>query len=242
VREGGAEGVKLAIMQPYLFPYIGYYQLVHAVDRFVVADDLTFIKQGWINRNRLLVNGAATYFTVPLKRHAATTLIRDVEIDDGPAGRWRTTLLKTVENFYRRAPSFDEVFPIVERVIRGPFTAIADMARASVRDVCGYLGVQAAIVDSSSIYGNAHLKGQDRVIDTCRIEQAGDYVNAIGGQTLYSRDAFLARGVRLHFIETGLVEYPQFRTPFVPSLSVIDLLMFNSLEEARQLLTRYQLV
>src|SRR5581483_11840060 len=69
-------------MQPYLFPYIGYFQLMHAVDRFVVADDLSYIKQGWINRNRLLINGEAAYFTVPLRRHAATALIRDVEIDD----------------------------------------------------------------------------------------------------------------------------------------------------------------
>jgi hypothetical protein len=237
-----AEGVKLAIMQPYLFPYIGYYQLVHAVDRFVVADDFTFIKAGWINRNRLLVNGAATYFTVPLKRHAATALISEVEIDDGQGKRWRATLLKTVENFYRRAPSFDAVYPLVERVIRGPFTTIADMARASIREVCGHLGVKATIVESSSLYGNAHLKGQDRVIDTCRVEHADDYVNAIGGQALYSREAFLAQGVRLHFVRTGAIEYQQFKAPFVGSLSVIDLLMFNALPEAQQLLTRYELV
>jgi hypothetical protein len=233
--------VKLAVMQPYLFPYIGYYQLMHAVDRFVVADDLTFIKQGWINRNRLLINGVPTYFTVPLKRHAATALIKDVEIDD-QGKRWRTTLLKTVENFYRRAPSFDDVYPLVERVFRGPFTTIADMARASLREVCDHLGVQATIVESSSVYGNAQLKGQDRVIDTCRVERAGDYVNAIGGQALYSREAFLAEGIRLRFVRTGAIEYPQFKPPFVPSLSVIDLLMFNSLDAARELLNRYELV
>jgi hypothetical protein len=234
--------VKLAIMQPYLFPYIGYYQLMHAVDRFVVADDLTFIKQGWINRNRLLVNGAPAFFTVPLKRHPATALIKDVEIDDGQGKRWRATLLKTLENFYRRAPSFDGVYPLVERVVRGPFTTIADMARASLREVCDYLGVDVSIVESSSVYGNAHLRGQDRVIDTCRVEQAGDYVNAIGGEVLYSREAFLAHGIRLHFVHTGAIEYPQFKTLFVPSLSVIDLLMFNSLPDAKELLNRYELV
>src|SRR5262245_60942607 len=102
-------------MQPYLFPYIGYFQLMHAVDRVVVADDLTFIKQGLINRNRLLINSSPAYFTVPLKRHPAAALIRDVEIDGG--SRWRTTMLKTVGNFYRRAPSFEAVYPIVERVV-----------------------------------------------------------------------------------------------------------------------------
>src|SRR5204862_7507391 len=91
-------------MQPYLFPYIGYYQLMHACDRFVVADDVTFIKQGWINRNRLLINGSAAYFTVPVRRHPADALIRDVEIDDGQGRPWRGAMLKTIANFYRRGP------------------------------------------------------------------------------------------------------------------------------------------
>jgi len=227
-------------MQPYLFPYIGYFQLMHAVDRFVVADDLAFIKQGWINRNRLLINGEAAYFTVPLKRHAADTLIHDVEIDHR-SPRWRRSLLTTIANFYRRAPSFDPVYPIVERVLGGPFVKIADMARASLREVRDYLGVSATIVESSSAYGNAHLKGQDRVIDTCRLERATDYVNAVGGRMLYSPDAFLAHGIRLHFVETAAIAYTQFREPFVPSLSVIDVLMFNTQAEARALVTRYQL-
>jgi hypothetical protein len=233
--------VKLGIMQPYLFPYIGYYQLMHAVDRFVVADDVAFIKGGWINRNRLLINGAAAYFTVPVRRHRVDALIKDVEIDDGPGKRWRSRLLKTITNFYRRAPSFDAVYPLVECVIGGPFTRIADMARASLREVCDYLATPVSIVASSAAYGNAHLKGQERVIDTCRVERATDYVNAIGGRALYSPEAFLASGIRLHFLSTQPIEYPQFNLPFVPSLSVIDVLMFNPREQARELLTRYEL-
>lgn len=227
-------------MQPYLFPYIGYYQLMHAADRFVVADDLAFIKQGWINRNRLLINGSASFFTVPLKRHPAHALIKDVEIDV-QSPRWRRTLLTTIQNFYRRAPAFEPVYPIVERVIGGPFTKIADMARASLREVCGYLGISTSIVESSTSYGNAHLKGQARVIDTCRAEGATDYVNAIGGRALYSHDAFLEHGIRLRFVETDPIDYPQFGAPFVASLSVIDLLMFNSQPAARELVQRYRL-
>ena len=228
-------------MQPYLFPYIGYYQLMHAADRFVVADDVAFIKQGWINRNRLLINGNAAYFTIPLKRHPSDALIKDVEIDNAPPTRWRGALLKTIANYYRRAPSFDLVYPLVERVIGGSFTKIADMARASLCEVCSHLGIQASIVESSARYGNAHLKGQDRVIDTCLAERATDYVNASGGRELYSRDAFLAHGIRLHFVCSGEIAYAQFGDTFVPSLSVIDLLMFNSSEQARELLTRYRL-
>lgn len=227
-------------MQPYLFPYVGYYQLMHAVDRFVVADDLAFIKGGWINRNRLLINGEPAYFTVPLKHHPADALIKDVDIDP-KADRWRRTLLATIRNFYRRAPAFGAVYPMVERVLGGNFVKIAEMARASLREVCQYLDIRASIVDSSAAYGNAHLKGQDRVIDTCRAEGASDYVNAIGGRALYSHDAFVAHGIRLQFVETDAIEYRQFEPPFVASLSIVDLLMFNTRSEARGLLSRYRL-
>ena len=228
-------------MQPYLFPYIGYYQLMHAVDRFVIVDDVTYIKQGWINRNRVLINGRPAYFTVPVRRHPADALIRDVEIDTGTGKRWRDPLLKTIQNFYRRAPSFGRVYPLVERVIGGPFIRIADMARASLREVSGYLQIPVTIIDSSAEYGNARLKGEARVIDTCRAEGATDYINAIGGEALYSRETFLAHGIRLHFVATGVIEYSQFDAPFVPALSIIDLLMFNTPEKARDLLTRYSL-
>lgn len=226
-------------MQPYLFPYIGYFQLMHAVDRFVVADDHTFIKQGWINRNRLLINGEAAYFTVPLKRHPSTALIREVEID--AARPWSVGVLKTIANFYRRAPSFKEVYPIVERVLGGPFTNIADMARSSLTEVRAYLEIGTSIVESAAAYRNSHLKGQDRVIDICLAERATDYVNAPGGRELYSRETFRARGIGLHFIQPGEIVYRQFAEPFVPSLSIIDLLMFNSRESARELLLRYEL-
>jgi len=227
-------------MQPYLFPYLGYFQLMHAVDRFVVADDVVFIKQGWINRNRLLINRRPAYFTVPMKRHPADTLIKDVEIDDHGT-RWRARILKTIENFYRRAPSFHAVYPVVERVITGPFARIGDMARASLGEVRAYLAIPATIVESSSTYGNAHLRAQDRVIDTCRAERATDYVNAPGGRALYSAEAFLAHGIRLHFVCSQPAEYPQFADSFVPGLSIIDVLMFNTPAGARDLLTRYRL-
>jgi hypothetical protein len=130
---------------------------------------------------------------------------------------------------------------MVERVLGGPFSRIADMARASLREVFEYLGVDVAIVESSAVYGNAHLKGQERVIDTCRAEGATDYINAIGGRALYSPAAFLEHGIRLHFLNAGAVEYRQFKPPFVPSLSIIDVLMFNAREQARELLDCYEL-
>jgi hypothetical protein len=234
--------MKLAIMQPYVFPYIGYYQLIRAVDRFVVSDDVTYIKQGWINRNRLLINGQAAYFTVPLKKAASTTLIRNMVIDDAGQGGWRRTLLTTIANFYRRSTSFNDVFPMVEEVFNLQTTSMTEMACASLRCVCEYLGVGTEFVWSSGQYGNEQLKGEERVIDTCLRESADHYVNAIGGQTLYSKATFASRGLALSFLQTRPVEYAQFKSPFIPWLSMIDVLMFNSRETARLFLDQYDLV
>ena len=229
-------------MQPYVFPYIGYFQLMHAVDRFVVSDDVTYIKQGWINRNRLLINGEAAYFTVPLKRAPSTTLIKDMVIDDQGQKGWRKRLLTTIENFYRRAPHFGDAFPIVEDVFTANTASIADMARLSLARVALYLEIGTDVVPSSTRYGNAALKGEQRVIDTCRRESADHYVNAIGGQSLYSRGTFASNGITLQFVQSRPVEYPQFRDAFVPWLSIVDVLMFNPAARVRDHVAAYDLV
>jgi hypothetical protein len=233
--------VTVAIMQPYVFPYVGYYQLIGAVDRFVVSDDVTYIKQGWINRNRLLINGEAAYFTIPLRRAASSTLIRDMVIDDEGQAGWRRRLLKTIANYYRRTPRFQHVFPIVEAVFTLQTASIAEMACASLTRVCEYLGIGTAFVPSTQ-YGNHQLKGEARVIDTCLRESADRYINAIGGQTLYSKATFAGRGIHLSFLQSRPIEYGQFGGPFVPWLSIIDLLMFNGPDDMRRHLGAYDLI
>src|SRR5713226_7455519 len=127
-------------MQPYLFPYIGYFQLMHTVDRFVVYDDVAFIKQGWINRNRILINGHASYFSVPIKRASSFTSIRETFIDDDPQNaHWVEKTLKTLGNAYRRAPEFVRVFPIVEKVLSRQTNRITDVAVASLEAVADFL-------------------------------------------------------------------------------------------------------
>jgi hypothetical protein len=228
LRKGDLESVKLGIMQPYLFPYIGYFQLLRAVDRFVFYDDVAFIKQGWINRNRLLINGRASYFTVPVSHASSFTLIRDALVDDGSQHRrWIEKTLKTFQNAYRRAPEFVRVYPMVESVFAKPTSGVAELAVASLKAVAAFLDIGTEWVESSTRYGNAHLKGEERVIAICRAEQATDYVNAAGGKELYSREPFEASGLRLHFLQSRAIQYRQFGDPFVPSLSIIDVLMFN---------------
>jgi hypothetical protein len=223
--------VKLGIMQPYLFPYVGYFQLMRAVDRFVVYDDVAFIKQGWINRNRILINGRPSYFSVPVKHASSFALIHDTLIDDDRQhGRWIEKTLKTVDNAYRRAPQFARVFPLIEAVLKQPTDRVAELAVASLKAVADLLEIRTDWVDSSTRYGNAQLKGEERVLAICLAEGASDYVNASGGRELYARDRFEAAGLRLHFLQPRPVEYRQFNDPFVPWLSIVDVLMFNPLE------------
>jgi hypothetical protein len=234
--------VKLAIMQPYLFPYIGYFQLMQSVDRFVVYDDVAFIKQGWINRNRILINGEAAYFSVPIKHASSFVTIRETLIDDEPQNaRWVEKVLKTIDNAYRRAPEFARAFPLVERVFSRTTNRIADLAAASLEVVAEFLEIRIEWVRSSVCYGNSDLKGEDRVLAICQAEQANEYVNVAGGRELYSRARFGAHGLALQFIRPKPIEYPQFSNPFVPSLSIIDVLMFNHRDRIRQLLDAYDL-
>lgn len=224
-------------MQPYLFPYIGYFQLLHAVDRFVVYDDVAFIKQGWINRNRILINGQPSYFTVPVKHASSFTLTRDTVIDDDRQHeRWSEKMLKTFENAYRRAPEFARVFPVVESVFTRPTNRIAELAVASIKSVAALLDIRTEWVESSTQYDNAHLKGEHRVLAICKAECATDYVNLPGGRELYAREHFEAAGICLRFIESRPIQYSQFAPAFVPSLSIVDVLMFNPLDTVRTFL------
>ena len=229
-------------MQPYLFPYIGYFQLVQAVDRFVVYDDVAYIKQGWINRNRMLINGEPAFFTVPIKHASSFALIRDTLIDDDQQHeQWVEKLLKSFDNAYRRAPEFARVFPLLESVFSSKPLRIADLALASLKAVARFLDIRTTFVESSSGYGNAQLKGEERVLDICAAERATEYINVPGGRALYSPERFAARSVKLAFLEPRPVEYRQFGSPFVPSLSIVDVLMFNPVETVRGFLTDYDL-
>ncbi len=233
--------MRLVIMQPYLFPYLGYYQLLLEADTFVSYDDVAYRKQSWINRNRILINGGASHFTVPVTNASSFRPIRDVCISDRPPDRWRIKLLKTLSSAYYRAPHFDAIFPLVEGILTSATTHIATLGLASIVEVARYLNLRTHCVTSSAAYHNSHLTGQERVLDICRIEGATDYVNPIGGVELYSRQAFRDAGVTLSFLRSDPVEYRQFGAPFVPALSIIDVLMFNSRTEVQGYLRRYQL-
>ncbi|MCD6012866.1 MAG: WbqC family protein [Flavipsychrobacter sp.] len=222
--------MKLGVMQPYIFPYIGYFQLINAVDRFVVYDDVTFIKGGWINRNKILLNGAAHVFTVPLKNASSFVTIGNTEINHALYDSWKNKFMKTLEQAYRKAPYYETGYKLVSGVLNSKSNTIGELAAKSIIDTCSYIGVKTDFVTTATHYGNSELKAKDRVIDICKKEGADTYLNATGGKELYDKDDFRNNGLELKFIKTHGISYPQLGNEFVPWLSIIDVMMFNSPE------------
>ncbi len=231
--------MRLAIMQPYLFPYIGYFQLMNAVDKFVVYDDVTYIKSGWINRNMILVNNLEYLFTVPLKNASSNILIKDIQISIN--NKWIYKLLKTLDQNYKKAPYFEELFSLVSQIIRTNTKFIKDMHLKSFQFINAYLGIETLIIESSTIYNNKHMTGQKRIIDICIQENTDHYINPVGGQVLYDRETFLKNGIKLNFLITDEINYPQFNNQFIPGLSIIDVMMFNSPEKIKIMLNKFSL-
>jgi hypothetical protein len=233
--------MKIAVMQPYLFPYIGYFHLIDAADKFIFYDDVNFIKQGWINRNYILSDNKGFLFSVPVKDISSFRLINEVEINEKIFPHWKKKFLKTLELSYSKAPCFQPVFEMVQSVFDTAHTHVSKMAAQSIAEVCNFLGIETVVVASSSGYSNAHLKGKVRVLDICKKENATTYFNASGGQELYDKEEFSSEGIDLKFVKPLGKNYTQFNGEFVPWLSIIDVLMFNNVDECKVLLKNYEL-
>ena len=228
--------MKVAIMQPYLFPYLGYFQLVNAADKFIFFDDANFIKRGWINRNNILINGSASLFTAPLKNASQNRMIREIELADY-AG-WRDQFLRSLQMAYKKAPYFSERFALISELLAKDFTTINELTSSTVIGICRAIGMQTAFEHSSNINPDDTLKGgQNRILHTCKTVAAQTYINPANGRHLYDINQFAANNIQLKFLAMKAVQYKQAGAPdFVPSLSVIDVLMHNSDEEMQSLL------
>lgn len=234
--------MRLAIMQPYLFPYIGYFQLLKSCEKFVFYDDVNYIKGGWINRNRILANGKEYLFTVPLKNISSFQSIRETEIDKGQYRSWYSKFLKTIEQNYKKAPYYNETTAMISSVFDKQPDYISELARNSIMAVVSYLKIPLEVVNSSVIYNNSHLSAAERVLDICKKESASIYINTIAGKELYAEEEFVRKGIQLKFLKAESIAYRQLNNEFIPWLSIIDVIMFNSLEGIRSLLERYELV
>lgn len=232
--------MKLGIMQPYFFPYIGYWQLMNAVDKYVVYDDVNFIKGGWINRNRILLHNQPQYFNVQMKGASSFKLINEILINNNELNVNKN--LKTIYMAYHKAPHYIQVYPIIEKILRFQTDNLAEYVINSIMVIADFLNIQTEIIISSNLLKNNDLKGKEKVKEICKILGATEYYNAIGGMELYSFDEFRKNGINLSFLKTNKIIYKQFNNEFIPNLSILDVMMFNSQDEIKAMLNEFTLI
>lgn len=227
-------------MQPYIFPYIGYFNLIHSVDKFVFYDDVNFIKKGWIHRNKILSSDKELKFTIPIRKMSQNKLINESFISE--ADDWRKKLLKQITYEYHNAPNFEEIFSLVEKIITKDKTSISELAAYSIIEICDFLNIKRIFLKSSDLDVSTALGRAERLIAITKSEDCDTYHNSIGGQKLYSKGLFGEFNVNLKFVDPVIAEYKQFKDPFISRLSIIDILMFNTKEETLELIGSYNLI
>lgn len=233
--------MKIAIMQPYLFPYIGYFQLINAVDYFVIYDDVQFIKGGWINRNRVLLNNKAHLFSFSVKQDSLQACIND-RVYSHKVSTEINKFFKTLQAGYKKAPYYNETIELVTKIFGSTNLNVAAFNAQQLKIIANHLGIGTKFLFSSEIENVNGLKGKERVIEICKNLGSKYYVNAIGGQELYNTTDFEQEGITLSFLKTGHISYDQFDDRFVSNLSILDVLMFNSNEQMTGILNEYELI
>lgn len=255
--------MKLGAMQPYFFPYLGYFQLVAAVDKFLLYDNLNYIQKGWVHRNRIRLKGQGEFYcSVPLVHPSSFVKIKDVQVDR--SRRWPAKFLDLLAFNYKKAPFFEEVFALVQTIVNHDTSRLTEVNCRGIMAIAGYLEIAAHITCDSAPYQEFETAVEDgdrsglmralsaqtgvtdvkvlRILYLCRMEHANHYINAIGGQALYPREVFARNGVRLDFLQTRFTPYPQQEDTFIPGLSILDVLMHCGREGTRRLLHDFDLV
>jgi len=232
--------MKIGIMQPYFFPYIGYWQLINLVDKFVVYDNIKFTKSSWIRRNQILLNGKNKMISLPIKKDSDYLDVNKRFLSE-TFKKEKTKIINQLKIAYSKTPQFHAVFPLIESTLNCGIENLFDFIYETIKVVIGYLEIDTEIIISSSIDMNHSLANKDRVIEICKKLNADCYINPIGGLKLYDKEDFKLHGIDLKFIKTDFFEYKQFDNEFIPNLSIIDVMMFNSREEVKKMLDLYTL-
>ncbi|MBJ6367888.1 WbqC family protein [Snuella sedimenti] len=232
--------MKVAIMQPYFFPYVGYFQLIDAVDTFVFYDDVNFIKKGFINRNSILLDGRAYKFMIPCKKLSQNKMIKETYIDLSDSIIKK--MLKTFKHAYHDAPFYNQTIEIIKRVFFSNCKSVSEIAILSVKSICDYLEIDKNW-KISSLHHNASigLEREARIIDITKKEFGDVYINMESGKELYDNKIFKHNNIRLNFLCPKLKNYKQSSEQFIPSLSIIDVLMFNKPKVVKEMLKAYRI-
>lgn len=234
--------MRIAIMQPYFFPYIGYFQLINAVDRFILGNGVQYIYQGWINRNRILkpTENEFIYIRIPVVKHNFDTLIKDMKAVEGED--WKSKIISQFSH-YKKAPYYKIVYDFLTECFVYSERDITRLNAHYLKAVCDYIGIKYKVEIQTEMnfdYSNVTSTGT-RPIRLCEQMNATEYINPIGGIELYRKEEFLKSDIELKFIQSKITEYDQQRKSFVPGLSILDVMMFNSPNDIKMMLNNYEL-
>ena len=236
--------MKLAIMQPYFLPYLGYFSLIKHTDEFILFDTVQFIRHGWIERNRILKpSNGWQYIMVPLKKHSRETIIKDIEINNDQ--QWKEKILAQLQHYKKQAPYFSNVIDILNEIFSKEYATIVDLNLASLKTVCNYLGINTPIQVFSLM--NIDIEPANApdewALNICKaLGNVDEYWNPPGGQSFFDRKKYENAGINLKFHSAILTDYDQKRNVFEPGLSIIDVMMFNSVDEINKMLDNYELI
>ncbi len=244
-------------------PYIGFFQEINAVDRFVLYDNIAFIKQGWVNRNRIALRGRHEFsITVPLRNQSSNRTIAETIIDNRQP--WQDKMLKTLAMNYRNSPYFNETFPMLEEILNTCYSTIAELNDYSIIRICRHLRIETEIVRDEGRYpgleerlarfdalGYSEFPEFEelrtprkviRIIELLRAEGCSQYLDSPGAAKLYLKDEFRHYGIELSFLRTNPISYPHISKEFIPNLSIIDLLMQAGRDATIKLLDEYTII
>lgn len=233
--------MKIAIMQPYFFPYLGYFQLIIAVDKFIFYDDVNFIKKGWVNRNRIITNNLVNNINLGLIKASQNKKINEISIITDDFNK----TLKTIQHSYSKAPFFKEVYTLIENYFLSltPKNLLSEATANSILKVCEYLGINRSFEFSSEKYPNTRgMERGDRLMAICHENKADKYINPLGGTELYKKEVFKDNKIELQFLKPKLETYQQWGGDFISGLSIIDVLMFNSKTDVKRMLNYFDLL
>jgi hypothetical protein len=232
--------MRIAIMQPYFLPYIGYWQLIQAVDKFVILDDVNYINRGWINRNRISVHGEPCWMTLPLIAASQNRLISEIDLlpDDG----WKSRLIKKVEDSYQGESSFPATMQVFRELMGRAQGNLSVYLAATIQRICDLLALATEIIPSSRIFPKEDLKGQHRILDICAKLGADEYLNPPGGRDLYDSELFAGCGIKLMFLDASQSGIGLKSGSYCGEmLSLLDTLMMNPLEAIRAAVSKFQI-
>lgn len=225
--------MKIAIMQPYFFPYIGYWQLINAVDKFVIYDNIQYTKKGWFNRNRYLKNGQDAIFTIPLKKDSDFLPVNQRIISQSYD---KKHLVSQLQNAYAKAPYKKVHMQVIEKIINFNNDNLFEYIYNSIQEMCHFLNIETPILMASEIAIDHNLKSAEKVMAICKQLNCECYINPEGGKHLYDKEYFKKNGIELKFLNPHIAQYQQFGQAFIERLSIIDVMMFNSKDEINKML------